>query len=147
MITTVYSAIKSSIATTLGTDYDELTHVFDISKNRFSGASKRYGLVPASANETAGETQSNTYLQGFRIILTDSYISDALSDSELITKTLALIEKTEYIFKNLVIQKCGSPLYVQNVLHMAVDSSVIAKEDKVIVVEASFDVRMKVQFL
>lgn len=147
MISTVYSAIKTRISTVLGSTYQELTHVFDLSKNRFAGASLGYGLLPASSNETSGETMANTYLQGFKIILTDSYISDSLSDSELIAKTITMLEKLEGIFKDLVVQKCGSPANVQSVLNFAVDSAVIAKEDKVIVVEASFDVRLKISLV
>jgi|SRR6056297_4154836 len=146
MILDIYNNIKTLIADTLSSDHKELSHVFDIAQNKFQGSSKGYGLLPNSANEIAGETQANTMSQGFKIILTDSYISNNLSDAELTTKTLQMIEATETIFKELVLKKCGSPAMIQNVLNFAVESAVIAKEDKVILVEATFDVRIKISF-
>ena len=144
MITDVYNNLKNLVAAEFGGDYQELTHVFDIAKNRFSGSKKAYGLLPAASSEASGVTKTNTFDQGFSIVLADSYITDVISDSELIAKTLVMLEKLEELFKKIVVEKAGTPLSVINVSGFSVDSAVVAREDKVIVVEASFDIRMEV---
>lgn len=142
-VQTIYSAMKTLISATLGSDFSELTHTLNLEKNRFDGASKRFGVLPGSANEVPGVTKTNTVSQTFEIILTESYISDNISDDALINKVLVLMGKFDDIYKVLINEKAGVPSVV-NVNNLSVDNAVIVSEEKVIVVQASVDIVARV---
>ena len=123
-----------------------MTHVLDLKKNKFNTASSRYGVIPQAQTEVSGTTQSNTIDQTFSIVLTDSYISSALSDGPIISKIVDLMGKFEEINKNLVLQKAGVPS-VLNVGTFSINESLIIDEDKLIIIEGSVVVRSKKSFL
>lgn len=142
----ILAGIKNIVSATLGVSYSELTHVLSLEKNRFDGASQRYGVIPQAQSETSGTTQANTIDQTFAIVLTDSYISSALTDSGIIDKIVELMGKFEDINKQLVIQKAGVPsvLFVGD---FAISEALVVEEDKLIIIEGRVNVRSKKSFL
>jgi hypothetical protein len=146
-ISTIMTGIETTVQAALGTSYKKLDHILNVEKNKWKECVKRWGVLPGSAENTKGVTQANTLDHGFRIILTDEYISDILGDAGIITKQIALMGEMETVFKKLVNDKCGAPSIVRFVGEFAIDESMIFREpikDKVIIVEGRFTVRSQI---
>ena len=90
--------------------------------------------------------KSNTLSTTFEIILTESYISDSISDVELNAKILSLMGKFETLFSDIVKLKAGSPGLVINIEGFNIDSALLVTDDKVIVVQGSFSIYSRTPF-
>ena len=143
-VETIYTNLKSRVGAVLGSDFSEITHTLNLDKNRFDGTSKKFGVLPSSARETTGQTRANTVTQGFEIILTESYISESISDNDLMTKILSLMGKFEDIYKDLINEKAGSPAIVINCSDLQLENALIVSEEKVIIVQASVQITSRV---
>ena len=143
-ISTIFSGIKTVIQAKLGSTYSELSHVVDLSKNSFYSLSTRYGVMPQGSKEQSGVTVANTLDQGFKIILTDEYVSDTIEDASIIAKQVALIGLFEDIFRELVRTKCGAPSVVMFVGDFAIEECYLIEKQKIIIVEAHVNVRSRV---
>ena len=141
---TLMTGIKARVQAALGSTYSPLTHVLSLDKNSFTGADKRWGVLPGAADETSGNTQANTMEQSFRVFLTDSYITSEYDDDGLVSKIVDMMGLTETVYKDLVNTKCGAPSVVRLVSGMAVSDSLIWEDEKIIVCEFGFRVRSQV---
>ena len=141
---TIYTNLKNLVGTTLGSSFQELTHTLRLEKNKFGTTAKRYGVRPASVNEVQGQTRSNTVTQAFEIILTESYVSENISDNDLMTKILSLMGKFEDLHKAIINEKGGSPSVFINCVNMSIDNAILVPEEKVIVVQGTFNVLSRV---
>lgn len=144
---TIFSGVKTVVQSALGSEYSELTHTMNLEKNTFSGASKRWGILPSGGFEERGNTQNNTVSQGFKVILTDDYITSECGDSEVIGKVVSMIGLLESVFKALVKQKCGAPTAVILVNGFSIDETLVWEDEKIIVIEANFQVRHQVSLI
>jgi hypothetical protein len=145
-ISTIFAGCETVIQNTLGVSWKRLEHVVKLEENKWGSGSSRWGLMPAAANPISGETRANTISQGFRILLTDAFITTVTGDSEVITKTVSLLGQLETLFKNLVLQKCGAPSVVRHVYSFAYEEALILNKEKIIIVEGKFFVQSQVNF-
>lgn len=143
-VETIYNNLKISVGSTLGSDFSELTHTLNLEKNRFGGASKKFGVLPSSIREVQGQTKANTTQQGFEIILTESYVSDNISDDALIAKILTLMGKFEEIYRELIKTKANSPTIVINCSDLQLENALIVSEEKIIIVQASVQITSRI---
>jgi len=142
----IQTGIDSRLATLLEPEYEKLTHVYRIEKNRFDGASLRYGSIPVGATPLAGETKAVTRGQGFELLLCESYISASITDDEIREKVITLSGKMEEIETDFMVEKAGAPVYVTNVQPFTIENAVLIEDHKVIVVQASFIVQYRIRW-
>jgi len=136
--------IKARVQAVLGSSYSPLSHVYNLEKNSFSGADKRFGVLPGATTEVGGNVQNNTVDQGFRVFITDGYITSEYDDSAVVSKIVDMIGLTEALYKDFVKTKCGAPSVVRLVSGMSVNDSLIWEDEKIIVCEMSFIVKSQV---
>jgi len=140
-ISTIFAGVKVAVAASVGIDCQQLTHTADLEKNTFTGSEKRWGLLPAAASEVLGNTNNNTVSQGFRLILTDGFVTSEYGDSAVIDKSVELIGRLEAVYKHIILNKAGAPSVVKFVGNFATSETLIWWERKILVVEATFDVQ------
>lgn len=90
-ISNITTNIESRIQTLLGSDYKKLSYVFNIEENKFTGNTKRYGVIAESASETQGLVGGLTVTHDFIIKLTDTYSKGALNQLSDVGKQEATI--------------------------------------------------------
>lgn len=140
--TTIIAAIKVQAASVLGTSYVELAYSNNLDKNSFNGNFKRYGVLPADATEISSITNYVTIDQNFELILIDSFINTAMSDSAESAKGSALQDLAYDVYRNLISTKCGVPNSVIQV-HSFTAAKPETIEDKAVTVRASFSVKYR----
>lgn len=145
VLSSIFSGVKGIVSSTLPSDYSELSHVYDIKKNKFTGAEKRFGVIPRQVAELPGVTKANTLEQEYSILLTDSYISIVGGDSGIIDKILELQGLFESIFTQLVVQKAGHPNCLL-VSGFTIGEALVVQEEKLIIIEGGVKVRYRVNF-
>ena len=144
IIENLLPAIETLVGNKLGSSWSKLSHVYHIEKNRFDGATLKYGVIPIGAVPALGQTKFVTRGQGFEILLTESYITDAISDEDLRSKVLSLCGKMEELEVEMIKEKAGYPS-AENVLPFTIENAMIVKKEKVILVQASFVVQYRIQ--
>jgi hypothetical protein len=141
-VSDIFSGIETTVQTALGSGYTRLSHMINLEKNNFDN-DKRWGVIPASANESYTTTNANTLTQTFRIILTSGYISTEYDDSGVVAKLVELMAALETVYKQLVKTKCGSSVVI-NLGGLSINEALSWDEKKVILIEATFDVVSRV---
>jgi hypothetical protein len=139
-ISTIFAGVKTAVTASVGVDFAVLSHVADLEKNTFTGAEKRWGLIPAAASEVAGNTSANTVSQGFRLILTDGFVTSEYGDSAVIDKSVELMGRLEAVYRHIILTKAGAPTVVKFIGNFAVSEVMVWWDRKILVVEATFDV-------
>lgn len=136
-MTAIQSQIYTSLKTLVGTQtgYTALTHVINLSKNKFNVAGNRYGVVIRGASEAQMSTKRLTHNYKFSVILTNTYISDNLNDDSIIAKQLELLGKFELIYKEAANTKLGLPDVVMNMTGFDTSQPVVVEDDKLILIE------------
>lgn len=143
LISTVYGNLKTLIQTTLGSSYSELSHCYDLEKNSFEQASKRWGLLPYGAPEVNGETRANTCDLRFILLLTDEFGSTEESDLAVITKEIEMMGKFEDLWKAITVQKAGSSSQCIITGGFSIEKAVTIDKTRIIVVDGQFFVRVR----
>jgi hypothetical protein len=144
-ISTVYANIKTIIQTTLGSDHAELNHVYDITRNSFEKASKRWGVVIEQAPEVQGNTRDLTQRITFSILLTDEFKHSEETDIGLRNQAVALFDKMALIFQQLIIQKAGGT-HVSQVSDFSILRVSVIEKTRIIECLGQFSVRVKFPF-
>ena len=139
-------AIEAQVAATLGAEWKKLTHVYRLEMNRFDGADKAYGVIPIGAVPINGQTKHVTRGQGVELLLTESYISESITDDELRAKVLNLCAQFEQIELDMMEQKAGGLAGVENVSPFSVENAIMVKDEKVILVQATFVVTYRMRY-
>jgi len=140
-ISTIFAGVKTAVTASVGSGFAPLSHVADLEKNTFTGSEKRWGVIPAAATEYVGNTSANTIAQGFRLILTDGFVTSEYGDSAVVDKSVTLMGALEDVYKHIILTKAGAPGVVMFVGNFSVSEVLVWWERKIIVVEATFDVR------
>jgi len=144
-IATVYANIKSIIQTTLGVDYKELNHVYDIQRNSFEQASKRWGVVIEQAPEVDGNTRDLTQRITFSLLLTDEFKHSEETDEGLRTQAIELFDKMAVLFKAIIVSKAGGT-YVSQVSAFSIERVSVIEKTRIIECLGQFNVRVKFPF-
>lgn len=140
---TIIASTKVRIAAVLGASYSELAYSNDITKNSFKGNFKRYGLLSKEAVEISSVTRYVTLEQTFELILTDSYINQAMSDAQEIAKGPVLQDLAFDIYRDLINTKAGSASIVVSVNDSEYLAPETLVEDNVVVVRARFKIKFR----
>lgn len=139
IVSQVYTNLKSLVAAQ--TTYTELSHVFNLSKNRFKTPCGRYGVLIRDTIEVQGSTQRLTHDRRFSVILINSYVTDSVDDSSIVQKQITLIGEFDKIYKEAINTKLGLPSIVMNISTFDISEPIIVEEEKLIMIEGSVTVR------
>lgn len=140
LINDLLESIKTRVSTVLGPDFRELPFVIDVSQNNFKQNHNRYGVVPAASFETDSVTKFVTMTHSFDMVLTKAYIDDGIGDSDKRAKRTQLQDLYLDIYKDLVNTKAGIPSIVMNITDLSIDDAVYLEDEKIVVMNASFNV-------
>lgn len=140
--TTLISTIKTRVAQVLGATYSEIAYALDLSKNSFKGNFKRYGVLAKGSSETSSVNRYVTIDQTFELILTDSFMNTAMSDSLEQAKGPSLHDLAFDIYRDLVNSKAGSPSFVLLVNNLSI-SEPETMDGNVVVVKATFNIKYR----
>lgn len=144
-IATIYANIKSIVQTTLGSDHKELNHVYDIQRNSFEKAAKRWGVVIEQAPEVDGNTRELTQRITFSLLLTDEFKHSEETDEGLRTQAIELFDKMALVYKQLIIQKAGNT-GVSLVSDFSILRVAVIEKTRIIECLGQFNVRVKFPF-
>ena len=144
-IATVYANIKTIIQATLGASYSELNHVYDIQRNSFEQAAKRWGVVIEQAPEVDGNTRELTQRITFSLLLTDEFKHSEMDDLGLRTQAIEMFDNMAVLFKALIVQKAGGT-YVSQVSDFSIVRVSVIEKTRIIECLGQFNVRVKFPF-
>jgi hypothetical protein len=139
IVSDLYNGLESIVATQTG--FTKLTHLNNLSKNKFTIPSGRYGVLIRDAREVTGSTQRVTHDRRFSVILINSYITDSLNDHGIITKQIELISEFDNIYKEALNTKLGKPNLVMNVSTFDISDPTVVEDEKLIVLEGLITIK------
>ena len=140
LVNDLLDSIKTRVASVLGSEYGELPYVIDVSQNNFNQNHNRYGVIPAASFESESVTKYVTMIQSYQLVLTKAFIEDGISDADKQAKRTELQDLVYDIYKDLVNTKAGIPSIVMNITDLQVEDATYLNEEKVVVINASFNV-------
>jgi len=139
-IATLHGNLKTIVAST--TSFTELTHILNIEKNKFTQGG-RFGVIPRGAREAQGVTKAVTQDLIFSIVLTDTFISQSISDSGIMTKVISLMDAFENIYRECSNTKILATDIVLLVSTFDISEAIILETEKTIIVEGNLTIRVK----
>ena len=140
----IQNNITDLVQQELGLDYSKLNHVIDHEQNNFKGNTRRYGVIPSSANETDGQNQGFTMDHSFTVKLTDSYqfgANQQISDNEKLRVTNELQDKALRVYKHLQANKTNVLPEALIINDLSVSEVEYVEEERVAVLEFSLNVK------
>ena len=147
IVTEIRNNILTRVGNTLGSTYQKLSFVNDVSQNTFTGSSKRYGVKVGSASETDGRVGAYTLDHSFSIVLVSSYHSptNQLNDDLASELAVTLNDLAHTIYKDLATNKStlsssGNILIVNN---LSINEIEYLTTDKVGVLEFEINIKYK----
>jgi hypothetical protein len=143
MIATITDNLKIAVGGALGSDYTEIKHVTDVTKNVWKGSSKRYGVRPLDSTEAPGVLGYHTQLHTFEILVTDSYTATGLGDSEYQNKVKSLQDKLFDIYPAIVRNRAGSPTMIVSIDNFTMSQPEDLERDEVVVQRATVSIRYR----
>ena len=143
-IDTLITNIKSEVANALGSSYSEMPYTYEIGKNSFKSAAKKYAVLPGTAVGTEGVNQFYTVNQEFIIHLADRFTSNKTGDSSKQAKVIALQDLAHAVYQEIYNSKAGSTSIVMRVNHdIIIEEPTILSDDNVAVVTLRFTLRYR----
>lgn len=113
-VTSILTAGKAQMATTLGATWHELSNVYDLARNNLRAGAKGYGMRPLGADDTDTVTRAYDLIHTFETVLMDT-VARQNDDSQAETVIGTLYDKQDEIFKvfaRLNINLAGTVIYV-----------------------------------
>jgi hypothetical protein len=141
-VSQINTAIETTVKNVLGSSYQKLDYVFDISLNNFRANVLAYGVRPLSSNTSLSITQNYTFNHEFEVILTDNYKNKG-NDLNQMTKTLDLYSKMDDIFKSLYLTKAGLPNIVLNIDNISTSEIEFFNEENVAILRSQINVKYR----
>lgn len=143
----VRDSLKNCLASVLGSEYNELKFLDDLSKNSFTRKTERYGVRPGATpeNNPTEVTKSLDYVQTFQFVLTKGYCQDGVSDSDKYEAFLDLHELALTFNNKVIVTKAGLPSRVLNAINLNLDEPVFL-DDKVAVLTGNIDIIYRLTF-
>lgn len=99
---TLVDALKSQTSTFLGSEYQELSNVYDIEKNPNLETTLGYGVTAGNVLLTTGNLGFNTVDQTYEVVLTDYYISTSNDDEQKQDVIINLLDKCQDLYNEYV---------------------------------------------
>lgn len=143
LVSQINDGINTRLGIALGNTFSQLNFVTDISLNKFQRASKRYGVMPNSASETAGTVGGTTLDHSFMITLTDSYTAKD-GDSLKAERVNELMDKALDIFTDIQTYKSSLSPKVLIVNQLSIESPEYLEEEKVIILKFAINVKYRI---
>lgn len=134
--------IKSISANFLGSEYHELSNVYEIEKNARLETELGYGVLAESITLVDGNLGFNTIDQNFTIVVTDYYISTSDGDLEKQDAVIGLLDKVQDLYTDIVEKKANAPSTVIIINDMSVDIEEL-DEQKSVVARMTFNVKYR----
>ena len=95
--------VEITIQAGLGESFSKLTHVNDISKNKYKNAAQRFGVLIDPSSENTAVLGQYYIDQEIEVVLTNQYkVSEITSDLDQRTKAIILTDKSKNLFKKIV---------------------------------------------
>lgn len=142
-ITTLTNSIKSRVAAVAGSNYSEAGYGIDLLKNSKNNSELVYSVIPKGIVDAATVTKSVTYDERFTINLSNIFINEDMSDAQEQIASIALLELTKNLFKDLVATRCGSPSICLNITELEVNDPIHVPDADMVIVEMSFIVKYR----
>lgn len=139
IVTDIQAQLKGQVATVLGADWKELTHVYDLPKNADRIRKNGYGVRPLQAVSTSGVTTYYTMSQTMEVILTDT-IPNQADDSDKETAFNTLFDKADAIFKNVLGGKLSSPAFILVINNPEVSQPEVFEQESFVALRLRLDV-------
>jgi len=99
---TLVNALKTMTATFLGSEYQELSNVYDIEQNPNLETTLGYGVIAGDVILVSGNVGFNTVDQTYDVVLTDYYISTKDDDEGKQDAVIKLIDKCQDLYNEFV---------------------------------------------
>ena len=141
-VSQILTQAKAIAAATLGTGWNELPYVLDVSKNDERRAKQGYGVRPLPANEAPSVTNSYALDHGFELVLMGS-VAKPDDESQAMTLIGTLYDKQDEIFKSMARAKLNLPGTVLLVSQPALSEPEILASGKLIALRQQFNVRYR----
>lgn len=138
-VSNIVSSLKTTLASALPA-FSELSHVYDLTKNPFRVSPKKYGVVCSSVDELVGVTNHITYRQNFDIVLTDAYITEAISDSAKQSAINSLFENWATFYKKCIQTRVSANVHVININNASINEPEIDEDSKLIVLRGTINI-------
>lgn len=121
IVRSVYDALKTQVAATLGSGWDELRYVFDVQQNSDRDIAQGFGILPKSASFASGVVRAYTADHTFEIVLTQTNVREQ-DDAQAITALLDLLyNKADDILHDVLNQQLGIPTIIMTVNFGGID--------------------------
>ena len=147
MVKTIRDNIITRTGLVLGASFSKISFTGDLSANKFGKSSKRFGVVPDNASETAGVLGANTLDHKFIMVLTDGYNAGAatqVSDDLKMEKIVELQDKALEIYKSLQANKSSISASVLIINNLNINAVEFLEEEKVAVIRFELTVKYKI---
>lgn len=138
----IINAVEAQCAKSLPS-FSKLKYVYDIEKNDFKSNSSGYGVVPVDASSQVGVTRAVTVDQVFQVVVTDNYIDDGKTDSNLQSKVKTLYDKMFEIVNDLYMSKMGLPSIVLLATLDGIEAPEVFSESKVVALRMNMIIRYR----
>lgn len=139
-IATLHSNLKTIVQSQ--TSFTELTHILNIEKNKFTQGG-RFGIIPRGARETEGTTRAITQDLIFSVVLTDTFITQSINDSGIVSKVISLMDSFETIYKEASNTKVLASDIVLLVSTFDISEAIVLENEKTIIVEGNLTIRVR----
>lgn len=139
----VITGMLSEISLELGSGYEELPYMNDVSMNNFNANHNRYGVRGGALTETDTVTKVITVTQSFDVVLTKAYADDGISDENARSEWLDLQALMLDIYKRLINNKAGVPASIIDIQDLVWGEPQYISGEKVVALTASMNVRYR----
>lgn len=134
--------LKSITGAFLGTEYHELSSVYDLEENARLETELGYGVIAGDITLVEGNTGFNTMDQTFSIIVTDYYISTTDGDIDKQDKVIGLLDEIQDLYNKIVEIKAGLPAQVIIINDMSTNIEEL-DESKTVVARMDFNIKYR----
>lgn len=119
-VSSILTSLTTQIGTTLGGDWSELDHVYNLEDNNFRNAQNRFGVGAGSGSNVAGTNKAITLDFDFFVVLTKNYVNRS-SDLAERSALSAIYDEFENINDDVFQKKLNNPsvLVVQGIEYSA----------------------------
>lgn len=117
----INDGLTTTLGTTLGSPYQELSHMINIEAENLKGNKQRYGVRPLGGSSAAGLTRNYTLDHEFEIIISDEYFPNPSNDQNQREAAFGLFNKMDSFLKEVFISKAGLPSIILNIDNISMD--------------------------
>ena len=141
-VSQIITQIKAIAAAELGSTYQELPRIYDLSKLNLRTAKLAYSVRPLDASPAETIVRAYTLDHGFEIILTDTIARDD-TDAQRETALNTMYNKADEIYKDLVNYNLNLASFVMNVSQPSFNEPEFMDDNKIVILRMQFIVKYR----